>query len=46
MWFFMGGHMGAENAMAVKLGCATENTLYCQVIHYDAALLTAARRFP
>lgn len=36
MWFFMGGHMGAENAMAVKLGCATENTLYCQVIHYDA----------
>jgi len=36
MWFFMGGHMGAENAMAVKLGCATENTLFCQVIHYDA----------
>ena len=28
MWFFMGGHMGAENAMAVKLGCATDNTLF------------------
>ena len=36
MWFFMGGHMGTENAMAVKLGCATANTLFCQVIHYDA----------
>jgi len=36
LWFFMGGNVFTQEAMAIKLGCAPAEGGSCQVIYYDS----------